>query len=112
GLDAGCESTVRMDWDNEPQPDVSLRILPSHGGRSVLGPDGYLEGAPEFIVEVAASSASYDLHQKLGAYRRNGVREYLVIRTLDAELDWFILKEGQYERIAPDGEGVLRSETF
>jgi Uma2 family endonuclease len=32
---------------------------------------GYLHGAPEFVCEIAASSASVDLHQKLRAYRRN-----------------------------------------
>jgi Uma2 family endonuclease len=37
--------------------------------------DGYIEGAPELIAEIAAGSASYDLHDKLNAYRRNKVRE-------------------------------------
>jgi Uma2 family endonuclease len=44
-----------------------------------------LEGAPELIVEIAASTASYDLHDKLRAYRRNGVREYLVWVVLEEE---------------------------
>ncbi|MGB3239101.1 MAG: Uma2 family endonuclease, partial [Geitlerinemataceae cyanobacterium] len=47
------------------------------GGQSVISADGYVEGAPELIVEVAASSAAYDLHDKKRVYRRNGVREYL-----------------------------------
>ena len=38
-------------------------------------------------MEVAASSASHDLHDKLNVYRRNGVREYLVWRTLDERID-------------------------
>lgn len=29
----------------------------------------------ELIVEVAASTVSYDLHEKFNAYRRNGVKE-------------------------------------
>lgn len=32
----------------------------------------------ELIVEIAASSAAYDLYDKKRAYRRNGVKEYLV----------------------------------
>jgi Uma2 family endonuclease len=103
-------STVRLDLDNEPQPDVILRI--EQAGRSSISPDGYVEGAPELVVEIAASSASYDLHDKLRAYRRNGVQEYLVWRVLDRELDWFILREGAYERLTRDDAGVLRSEVF
>lgn len=40
--------------------------------------DDYIEGAPEVVVEIAASSASYNLHYKKEAYRRNGVQEYIV----------------------------------
>ena len=42
----------------------------------------YVAGAPELIAEIAVSSVSYDLHDKLRAYHRNGVREYLVWRSL------------------------------
>ena len=68
--------TVRLDTDNEPQPDALLRT--KVGGRSTISEDGYVEGAPELIVEIAASTASYDLHQKLNVYRRNQVQAYLV----------------------------------
>ena len=110
GTGGAHNSTVRLDLDNEPQPDVLLRL--ERGGSSRIGPDGYVEGAPELAVEVAASSASYDLHDKLRAYRRNGVREYLVWRVLDGELDWLVLREGSYARLMPDEAGVLRSEVF
>jgi Uma2 family endonuclease len=74
--------------------------------------DDYVEGAPELIVEVAASSASYDLHDKLTVYRRSGVQEYIVWRTYDNRLDWFRLREGEYVLLEPDAEGVVRSEMF
>ncbi|MGE0707428.1 MAG: Uma2 family endonuclease [Planctomycetota bacterium] len=74
--------------------------------------DGYVAGAPELVAEVAASSVSYDLHDKLGAYRRNGVREYLVWRVLDRALDWFVLRDERYEPLAPVGDGTLRSAVF
>jgi hypothetical protein len=64
------------------------------------------------VVEITASSASYDLHDKLRAYRRNGVQEYIVWRVLDGELDWLVLREGTYVRLAPDDAGALRSEVF
>ena len=54
------------------------------------------------MVEVAASSAAYDLHEKLRVYRRNGVQEYLVWRVYDGELDWFELQEGRYARLMTD----------
>ena len=74
--------------------------------------DGYFEGAPELIVEITASSVSYDLHQKKRAYRRNGVQEYLVHRTEDGEVDWFILKRGKYVRQQADVDGLLKSRVF
>jgi Uma2 family endonuclease len=112
GLDSSANATVRLDLDNEPQPDLLLRIPEAAGGRSRVAGDGYLEGAPELVIEVAASSASYDLHQKLRAYRRNGVFEYLVHRVDDGEVDWFVLEGGAYVRQQSDARGVLRSRVF
>ncbi len=61
-----------------------------------MSEDGYIEGAPELIVEVAATSSSIDPHDKLRAYRRNGVREYVVWRTQERRIDWFELAGGEY----------------
>ena len=80
----GDNATVRLDLDNEPQPDTHLRIDKEAGGNSAISEDDYLEGAPELVAEVAASSASIDLHAKRNAYRRNGVQEYIVWRTIDS----------------------------
>lgn len=103
-------TTVRLDNDNEPQPDVFLRIDERAGGISRQSGDDYLEGPPELIVEIAASSVSYDLHVKLDVYRRSGVQEYLVWRVDDAAFDWFVLREGRYERL--ESSGVLVSPMF
>ena len=78
GVELGDNATVRLDADNEPQPDAILLIDANAGGQSFLGEDGYIEGAPELVAEIAASSAAIDLGDKKRAYRRNGVREYLV----------------------------------
>jgi len=112
GVQVGDNSTVRLDLDNEPQPDGSLLIDPECGGQTRISADGYIEGAPELVLEVASSSASYDLHAKLHVYRRNGVREYVVWRVLDEAIDWFVLRDGEYERLAPGDDGILRSEVF
>jgi Uma2 family endonuclease len=104
--------TVRLDADNEVQPDAGLRIHEISGGQSVLGPDDYLEGAPELVAEIAASSASYDLHNKRHVYRRNGVQEYIVWAMYPNKLHWFRLKEGEYETVEPDAEGLIESSVF
>ncbi len=108
GVVGGDNSTLNLDLDNSPQPDGYLRITEKVGGRTRMI-DGYLVGAPELIVEVAASSVSYDLHDKLNAYRRNGVCEYLVWRTEDRAIDWFVLHDGRFERLPTDDSGILRS---
>jgi Uma2 family endonuclease len=111
GVEGGDNSTLRLDLDNEPQPDAFLRILPEYGGQSHQS-GKYVGGAPELIVEVAASSASYDLHDKLHAYRRNEVREYVVWRVWDRAIDWFVLRDDRYQRLQLDAEGQYRSEIF
>lgn len=112
GTECGDNGTIRLDLDNEPQPDVFLRVCDTCGGQSRTSEDDYVEGAPELVCEVASSSVSYDLHVKLHVYRRNGVREYLVVRTLDHAVDWFSLREGRYDRLEPGADGIHRSEAF
>ena len=112
GVQLNDNPTIRLDLDNEPQPDVALLIDPIAGGQARVSEDDYIEGAPELVAEIAASSASYDLHDKLHAYRRNGVREYLVWRTLDRGFDWFELVDGVYRLRQPDASGVINSAVF
>jgi Uma2 family endonuclease len=112
GVMLGDNPTVRLDLDNEPQPDALLRIDEAKEGQSRISQDDYIEGAPELIVEIAASSASYDLHDKLRAYRRNGVCEYLVWLTQEQAFRWYILQEGDYVQQQPDELGILRSRVF
>lgn len=82
------------------------------GGNSRISNDDYVEGAPELIAEVAASSASYDLNDKLNAYRRNGVQEYIVWQIYENRLDWFRLQESRYVSLEPDVTGTIRSYIF
>lgn len=110
GVGLADNTTVIIDADNEPQPDALLRI--EVGGQSRINQNDYLEGAPELIVEVAASSASYDLHEKLKIYRRNQVQEYLVWRVYDRQFDWFRLNEGEYIKLEPNGDGIICSQVF
>jgi Putative restriction endonuclease len=112
GTDAGGNTTVRLDLDNEPQPDGMLFVLPEFGGQIRFSDDEYIEGAPELTAEISASSTRSDLGPKLTVYQRNGVREYLVWRTLDGAIDWFALRAGGPAPIMPDASGIARSEFF
>jgi Uma2 family endonuclease len=113
GVELGDGATVYLDADNEVQPDACLFCLPSRRGQGArLTDEGYIEGAPDLVVEVAASSVSYDLHDKLEVYRRNGVLEYVVWRVLDNAVDWLRVHEGEYARVEPDARGVIESAVF
>jgi Uma2 family endonuclease len=112
GIEGGDNGSIRLDPDNMPQPDVFLMILPEFGGQARISDDDYIEGSPELVVEVASSSVSYDLHAKLEVYRRNGAKEYLVWRVRDRAFDWFVLRDGRYDRIEPSPDGSIRSEVF
>lgn len=112
GVELADNSTVRLDLDNEPQPDALLRIDEELGGQSYISEDDYIVGAPELVVEVASSSAAYDLHDKLKAYRRNGVQEYIVWQIAEQKLNWFSLQSGEYVPLTPDDSGVINSRIF
>lgn len=112
GVKAAANSTVRLGPDDVPQPDAFLRILPDHGGRTIIDDKGYLNGALELVVEIAASSASIDTREKLVSYRRAGAQEYLVWRTEDGEVDWWTLEDDEYRRLPCDEAGVIHSRVF
>ena len=106
-------ATVLLDAEgiqDEVQPDACLWIDEPGGPR--LTEDHYLRGAPQLVVEVAASSASYDLREKKEAYRRNGVREYVVWRVIDRAIDWFELRDRTYVLREPDANGIIESSQF
>jgi hypothetical protein len=112
GTKPGTNATTRLGPDDVPQPDALLRLLPACGGHARVDGKGYLQGAPELVAEIAASSVSIDVGEKLRAYRRAGVLEYLVWRTEDAAVDWWSLDQDEYERLQADEAGVLRSRVF
>lgn len=117
GTAVGDNPTVRLDLSNEVQPDAVLLIEPEHRGQTQLSCDGYIEGAPELIVEIAASTASIDLRDKKEVYRRNGVQEYIVWQVMENRLSWFIQDPSISDRFAyfeqsPDQNGILRSHIF
>ncbi len=112
GVDLADNATVRLDLDNEPQPDALLRVEAAATRTSMVDEDEYVQGAPELVVEIAASSVSYDLHDKMNAYRRNGVQEYLVWRMYERQITWFSWQAGIYMPLSADDSGTIRSRIF
>jgi len=112
GVEMANNTTVRVDDDNEPQPDGMLTVRPDHGGQLRIDADGYIEAGPDLAAEVAASTVSHDRNAKFRVYRSHGIREYLLWRILAKQVDWFVLRQGQYEPLMADASGILRSEVF
>lgn len=111
GVIAASDSTVRLDQINEPQPDVMFMIAKRPGGHARIDDSGFVDGAPELVIEIASSSASYDLHDKKRAYERSGVGEYVVVLTEETRVVSFRLETGKFvEFFATDG--VIRSSVF
>jgi Uma2 family endonuclease len=112
GVNTGINATIRLGPDDIPQPDALLRIRDECGGQSRLSSKDYLVGAPELAVEIAASTASVDAREKRETYRRYGVREYLLWRTIDKAFNWWMLEEDEYRPLPPGAGGVLQSRIF
>jgi Putative restriction endonuclease len=112
GIVGSDNGTIRLDLHNAPQPDAFLRILPEFGGRARLDATHYVVGAPELVAEISVSSVAADLNEKLELYRTNDVQEYIVWRVPDRAVEWYVLRDGQYQRLTPDAAAVLRSETL
>jgi Uma2 family endonuclease len=112
GVEFADNATVFLAGDAEVQPDALLFWPAPRGAGVRITEDGYLQGPPDLVVEVAASSASYDLHDKKEVYRRAGVPEYAVWRIIDGALDWFDLQDGVYVRREPGADGIIESRVF
>ncbi len=112
GTDFCDNGSVRVDEDNMPQPDGDLRIEEQCDGQSYIDDDDYLQNVPELVIEIASSTASYDLHDKLDMYLLHGAKEYLVWRVLDKQIDWFVSQAGTYVRLQPDANGIMASTIF
>jgi Uma2 family endonuclease len=109
GVQAVDNATVILSGADEPQPDLSLRILPECGGQT-RNHGLYIAGAPELIVEVAHSSRAIDLHAKRRAYARYGGIEYLVADLEGERLYWIDLRADQ--DLTADADGIYRMRTF
>lgn len=78
----------------------------------MLTRDGYLARGPEFVADVSDNPIKESVPLKVDVYARHDVKEYLVWRTEDAAIDWFVHDGTQFQRTAPDPDGIIRSRVF
>jgi len=112
GTEVYDNTTAILGEESELQPDAYLIIAPETGGQMRMNEDEYLEGAPEFVAEVALSREAIDLHGKRDDYEQAGVREYLVVALRQNQVFWFISRNGQFEDLPLGSDGIYRSEMF
>jgi Uma2 family endonuclease len=112
GVDYSDNATVRLDGNNEVQPDALLRRDPADGGKSRVSHDDYIEGPPELVIEIAKSSSDYDYNRKWLIYQQCGVQEYLLWRVQMQTIDWWELHHGSYRQRAANAEGIITSGVF
>jgi Uma2 family endonuclease len=112
GVESPIGSTIRFDDENEPQPDIIFMIDPKKGGQAQIDEFGYFSSAPELVAEISASTVSHDSGKKLDLYRRFGVREYIIWRVLDEAIDWYVLRDGNYEQLPEGTEGIRKIQVF
>ncbi|HEX4613071.1 MAG TPA: Uma2 family endonuclease [Urbifossiella sp.] len=114
----GTSGTVALDNtthvlgpESEPQPDVSLLILPECGGRTTIQDDA-VDGGPELVIEVANSTLSIDLGRKKTDYEQAGVNEYVVVMVEEQKVAWFRRDRKAFVEMPPGPDGVFRSAVF
>lgn len=110
GIQVVDNTSLILGVNDEPQPDVSVRILPEYGGQSGTTDEDYIDGAPELIIEVATSSRSIDMYSKRSRYEATGVLEYLIVNTREGRLHWFDLQSGSTRSI--DSDGIVRTQVM
>lgn len=104
-------ATTILSDENEPQPDGALILSPACSGQT-HDHEGYTAGPPELIVEVASTSASYDLHSKFRVYESSGVKEYVVVVLHEKRVHWFVLDNGKFVEYPADEQNIARSTIF
>lgn len=103
---------VRLAPDVVREPDLFF-LANAHSER--LKPT-FLEGAPDFIVEIISEdSVARDRADKFYEYQDGGVREYLIIdpRPGKQRVDYYALNEqGRYDAILADEQGRYHSNVI
>ena len=103
GLVGGDNASVRLALDNRPQPDCLLFIAPECGGQARIDDDDYVNGAPDLVAEVAASTAMLRCERKARSLPSPWRSRIHRLPRLDREIDWFVLREGRFRTAGSGG---------
>jgi hypothetical protein len=101
-------ATIHLNTDNDPQFGLCLLRV---NGQARFDDEGYIIRASEMIVEIAGSSASYDLCENRDVYDAVGVSDCLVFETIEGRMACWRLKNGQFAEIQPEN-GIYKSVLF
>ena len=112
GVRGANDATVILSPRGEPQPDTLLFIPAQLGGQARINAAGYLEGAPELVVEIGRSSRHLDLNAKKSDYEQAGVREYLFIGLDPDEVRWFQRGRRGFTAQPAGPDAIFRSQVF
>jgi hypothetical protein len=97
GLDGANHCTIKMDVQCEVEPECSLRMPETLGGKSWIDEEGYLCGAPEMVVEIDDHSRDLDLILKKSEYERVGILQYLFVGLDPEGIHWFTRRGNRFE---------------
>jgi Uma2 family endonuclease len=106
------DTTIKLAPLSEVQPDCALLIDPSHGGQTGADDKGYTTGCPELVVEIASSTLPIDLISKKRIFERAGGKDYVVFDEPHHKIHWFVARNGLFEPLKLDQDGLYHSETF
>ncbi|MFN4254874.1 MAG: Uma2 family endonuclease [Saprospiraceae bacterium] len=101
---------VFFDDGNCPQPDIVF----ISSERSFIIEKGYINGAPDLIVEIISpGTGKNDRGIKKDLYERYAVKEYWVIDPMNQTVEVFNMKENAYRLTCiQEAEGVVVSEVL
>jgi len=71
----------------------------------------HLDGPADLVVEIISEESRLrDRGEKFAEYEIGGVKEYWILDPDLKRADFFLLKEGRYERRVEDEQGIYHSE--
>ena len=94
---------VFFNRENVFQPDI---LFISKGREELLGENGYINGAPDLVVEILSpGTAAIDTIEKKEIYEKYGVKEYWVVDGERHSVYLYSLKDSGYELSQKAGKG-------
>ena len=112
GVEAGDNGSIRLDLDNEPQPDGFLIIRPEHGGQVRISEDDYIEGAPNSSRRSPPAASATTWGRSSTPIAATACASTSSGGCSIARSTGIVNREGRFELVPPPADGILRSEVF